>query len=901
MFSLSGVFRDADGDALTVTAASSDDAIATVSVASNGSKLTLAGVSEGTTTITVTSEDSDGNRVSDAFEVEVVRRFASLIPQMYEWRNDPKSVDNKEHTDRWDRALLTFGETVADTSLTPMTAAEAQDYADKGWSRWVEVAKALRDLEAGAQQQQAQPNDAATDNDGAAPASSSSRDRAALVALYNATDGPNWRNNTNWLSDKPVSEWYGVYAYRGPVSYLSLTDNQLKGSIPSELGNLSNLQTLDLDDNNLSGPIPPELGNLSNLRWLTLRDNQLSGSIPSELGNLSNLRSLVLDGNELSGSIPPELGDLSPLLSLYLNDNKLNGSIPTELGNLSQLRQLYLFSNQLEGSIPSELGNLSKVVSLSVADNQLSGSIPPELGNLSELRGLYFRDNELSSLIPSALGNLSELTHLYLNDNQLHGSIPPELGKLSNLKWFFIGGNQLSGCVPVGIDPEKLYGTDRPPPLPWCVEAQRWYLDREAALVPEGVAAVLTITLNQDTLAEGLEFTVTAEYGANATVDDVGSITSPVTMAGRTRLISIPATDDAVDEDDETFTVTIGTTTSEWHYGNEELDSARVTVTIIDDDTAGVTVNAANPFSVAEGGNNTYTVALDSQPTADVTVTPSSADLAKAAIAPPSRTFTPDDWNRPRSFSVSGEAVGTVAISHASASDDAKYNSSAAAIPSVEVTVTEPSNQAPTVSSAIEDVTIVSESGMQQVSLRGVFSDADNDALTVTARSSDEAVAMVSVATGGFTLMVSAQARGTATITVTADDGNGGTVSESFTVRVKAAPVVASALADLSGLEAESTREVALSGVFSDADGDALTVTAGSSDETKATVAVAADYSKLTVTGVAEGTATIAVTAEDADGNRVSDAFDVAVVLAPEPEPEPVEAPGPVLKPGVVG
>ena len=74
--------------------------------------------------------------------------YAALIAQMREWRNDPQWVHTKAHTDRWDRALLALGETVSDTSLTPMTAAEAQGYADQGWERWVEVAQALRELEA---------------------------------------------------------------------------------------------------------------------------------------------------------------------------------------------------------------------------------------------------------------------------------------------------------------------------------------------------------------------------------------------------------------------------------------------------------------------------------------------------------------------------------------------------------------------------------------------------------------------------------------------------------------------------------------------------------------------------------------------------------------------------------
>ena len=196
-------------------------------------------------------------------------------------------------------------------------------------------------------------------------------------------------------------------------------------------------------------------------------------------------------------------------------------------------------------------------------------------------------------------------------------------------------------------------------------------------------------------------------------------------------------------------------------------------------------------------------------------------------------------------------------------------------------------NRAPTVASALADRTIVNNRSTSDVSLSGVFSDADSDALTITAVSDDEAVATVSVATDYSTLTVTAKARGTATITVTADDGNGGTVSDTFTITVKAAPVVASALADVSGLEAGDTRDVSLSGAFTDADGDSLTITAASSDGRIATVTVASDQSQLTVAGEAEGRATITVTAQDTDGNTVSDTFDVLVVAETAPAEEP--------------
>ena len=82
-------------------------------------------------------------------------------------------------------------------------------------------------------------------------------DRAALAVLYNATDGANWTDNTNWLSTEPLSEWYGVLTNTdGRVTNLTLYGNQLSGEIPAELGNLTNLQVFDVRNTGLSCVTP---------------------------------------------------------------------------------------------------------------------------------------------------------------------------------------------------------------------------------------------------------------------------------------------------------------------------------------------------------------------------------------------------------------------------------------------------------------------------------------------------------------------------------------------------------------------------------------------------------------------------------------------------------------------
>ncbi len=250
-------------------------------------------------------------------------------------------------------------------------------------------------------------------------------DRDALVALYHATDGDNWYRNDNWLTDAPLDTWYGVTTdRRGEVIKLELSENGLKGSIPSELGRLTGLEWLDLSENELSGGIPPELGNLTNLTGLSLWSNRLNGGIPSELGNLTNLTGLSLGGNRLSGGIPPELGNLTDLTGLSLWGNRLSGKIPSELGKLTNLEMMFLGGNNLGGEIPPELGRLTNLEYLGLERNRLSGEIPSEMGRLTNLEYLDLERNRLSGEIPSELGNLTNLEEFYLSENRLEGCVP---------------------------------------------------------------------------------------------------------------------------------------------------------------------------------------------------------------------------------------------------------------------------------------------------------------------------------------------------------------------------------------------------------------------------------------------------------------------------------------------
>ena len=321
-------------------------------------------------------------------------------------------------------------------------------------------------------------------------------DRPALMALYDSTDGANWDDNTNWNTTATLDTWYGVVTDTdGRVDSLILRDNNLDGSIPAELGNLSKMWKLALSDNNLQGSIPTELGNLSSslavlelsnqgyetvdfvdgklvivrkggltgtiptsfadldkLQVLSLEDNQLTGTIPSGLDSLTAMEVLHLQNNQLSGPIPSGLGSLTELEELKLSGNEFTGGIPSGLGNLILLEVLALDNNQLGGPIPSALGDLTAMTDMSLNNNMLTGTIPSQLGNLIQLETLPLHDNRLSGPIPSELGNLTGLGAFLLQNNQLSGPIPPELGNLTAVGLLQLENNGLSGSIPPELD-----------------------------------------------------------------------------------------------------------------------------------------------------------------------------------------------------------------------------------------------------------------------------------------------------------------------------------------------------------------------------------------------------------------------------------------------------------------
>ena len=322
------------------------------------------------------------------------------------------------------------------------------------------------------------------------------QDSLALVAIYNATDGPNWRSDPGWFNG-PVSGWGYLAVENNRVTGLGLAQLDLKGTLPEELGDLTELRGLGLEFNQLTGPLPESIGNLTKLELLTVQRNSLSGAIPESFGNLVELREFVFWGNQFTAlpstigslkkltilngfenqlsALPDGIGGLTALRTMMLTSNALTGSIPASIGNITtlqeldlsyneqlsgpvpptiknlwQLQRLYLYNTAIEGPLPSDWSGMVSLERLWIHTAALTGTIPASIGDLPMLEDLNLANNELTGAIPAGLGNTSA-TEIYLHNNQLSGELPVELGDASNLSTLMLSNNNLSGAVPASI------------------------------------------------------------------------------------------------------------------------------------------------------------------------------------------------------------------------------------------------------------------------------------------------------------------------------------------------------------------------------------------------------------------------------------------------------------------
>ncbi|KAK1413145.1 hypothetical protein QVD17_34912 [Tagetes erecta] len=236
-------------------------------------------------------------------------------------------------------------------------------------------------------------------------------------------------------------------------SYLLLQENNIHGSIPPAIANLSNLIYLNLSTNKLNGTISPEISRLSRLDKLWLSNNLFTGEIPQEIGHFPHLGELELSNNQFTGKIPESIGNLIGLNSLSLNNNQLSGNIPSSLGQCTGLSSLDLSYNQLTRNIPPELLSAmsQNAIFLNLSHNHLQGSLPNELSNLKSIKEINLSYNNLTGTVFPKISSYIDLAVLDLSSNSFQGPLPESLSMLTGLVTFDVSNNSLSGNIPTGL------------------------------------------------------------------------------------------------------------------------------------------------------------------------------------------------------------------------------------------------------------------------------------------------------------------------------------------------------------------------------------------------------------------------------------------------------------------
>lgn len=257
-------------------------------------------------------------------------------------------------------------------------------------------------------------------------------DSLALVELYHATGGENWK--VKWDLSQPLEKWYGI------------TLCKLRRSVNSiDLDGVPDNTAKSKGGNNLQG-ILPDL-QLPYLVRLYLGSNNLTGTLPN-FTNLQKATVISLSSNNISGQIP-DFSYLKNLQRFELDYNEVKSTIPTFSAS-QKLRFLYLPHNQLHGEIPDF--ELPKLEVLLLQNNRLSGTIPP-LESSKKIKTLKLADNQLTGAVPD-VNHLKNMTYFNVSNNKLEDL--PKLEKLSKLEDFLVSNNQL------GFDdllPNKQYFT----------------------------------------------------------------------------------------------------------------------------------------------------------------------------------------------------------------------------------------------------------------------------------------------------------------------------------------------------------------------------------------------------------------------------------------------------------
>jgi hypothetical protein len=281
---------------------------------------------------------------------------------------------------------------------------------------------------------------------------------STLYALYQETDGSHWKRANYWhhiaeelhvaasnkldhaiptssvsaassMPSSPAPHQQNLITYNNSIPGAPVTRLQQQQRLHHLLSRLPGItfnsqileiQGLSLSQNDLRGHLPSDISLLVSLKHLDISHNHLTGELPSSLGLLVNLEHFHADHNDFSGEIPKTLKNLPQLISLRLNHNRFSGALPTSLATLSKLKRLDVSFNNLSSSLPQRYGTgLASIQEMLLHHNQITGEIPTSWGNLVTLTHLELQHNLLTGPVyPDMLMKWQKMTCLNLQENK---------------------------------------------------------------------------------------------------------------------------------------------------------------------------------------------------------------------------------------------------------------------------------------------------------------------------------------------------------------------------------------------------------------------------------------------------------------------------------------------------
>ena len=245
---------------------------------------------------------------------------------------------------------------------------------------------------------------------------------AALLSLYSALHGADWSNNSRWLSEAPPCSWFGVTCAGSNITGIDLQGNELKGTVPTQVGQLLELTTLKMgrqhgSADSVSGTIPTQVGQLRAMQTLEIfalpsgscfggRSFDASGAVATAftdhvesawIDHCSDLCAPPLADNRSNlCANNPSIKACCPCTCAMCPSMPLSGSLPTQLARLSYLAKPVFVHSYLSGTLAPELGGLSSLVTLGFSNTRVSGTLPSQLG---KLQGLWCAPSSLHRLL----------------------------------------------------------------------------------------------------------------------------------------------------------------------------------------------------------------------------------------------------------------------------------------------------------------------------------------------------------------------------------------------------------------------------------------------------------------------------------------------------------------------